>query len=170
MAAIPRFLENDEPVRSLAQHVEENGGERFFERPTWRRELAKLWTGAGAGEPERYETHGEMEENLRWELQQSKRLLEEHLPGKRATHFCYPWFQGSATTDRLAKRAGYSAVHYGLALPAPDGAANGAELPLRIQRVSEEYLCRLPGPGREPLAKVALRRVRSSLGRVGAGR
>lgn len=159
-------------MRSLARHVEANGGERFFERAGWRSELAKLWKGTDhdGGAPGRYETRDEMEENLRWELQQSKRLLEEKLPGKRATHFCYPWFQGSATTDRLAKLAGYSAVHYGLTLPPPSLESNTEELPVRIQRVSEEYLCRLPGPGRESLAAVAVRRVRASLGRVSAGR
>jgi len=173
MAAIPRFLENGEPVRCLARHVEENGGEGFFARPSWRSELAKLWEGAGtdaAVEPGRYETREEMETNLRWELQQSKQRLEEKLPGKSATHFCYPWFQGSTTTDRLARSVGYSAVHYGLRIPVVARGESEAELPRRIQRLSEEYLARLPGPGRESLSKIALRRIRGSVGRVRRGR
>ncbi len=112
-----------------------------------------------------YETHEEMEENLSWELAQSKWLLEQNLPGKSASHFCYPWFQGSSTTDRLARRAGYSAVHYGISIPRVRAEDADAALPLRIPRVSEEYLCRLPGPGRDSLAKVARRRVEASLGR-----
>jgi len=171
MAAIPRFLENREPVRSLARHVEENGGDRFFARPCWRSELAKLWEGAdgAGGEPGHYETREEMETNLRWELQQSKQRLEEMLPGKAATHFCYPWFQGSTATDRIARSVGYSAVHYGLRIPAAKRGESDAELPVRIQRLSEEFLCRLPGPGRESFSKVALRRLRGSVGRVSRG-
>ena len=88
-------------------------------------------------------------------------MLEERLGGKAVTHFCYPWFQGSAESDDLAARAGYTAVHYGLSLPAAPAAADGL---LRIPRLSEEYLQRLPGTGRVSLAQIWSARVRSSLG------
>lgn len=163
MAAIPRFVENAEPVNALARHVEEAGGDRFFERSGWRSELGRLWSGSAGRQPGRFESDAEMEKTILWELSESKRLLEERLPGKTVTHFCYPWFQGSATSDRLAGRAGYRAVHYGIALPRDDDGAHA--LPRRIQRISEEYQCRLPGRERTSLLEIALERIGGSLRR-----
>jgi hypothetical protein len=78
------------------------------------------------------------------------------LPGKAVRHFCYPWFDGCELASRLAAEAGYRTVHGGIGVRSRHRTAT----PLPVQRVSEEYLFRLPGEGRGGIAPVWLNRVR----------
>ncbi len=165
-AGRPRFLEPRALDEALAAHVAVRGGERFFAQEGWRRELEALVAQFSPGRRGRYETEAETRRALVWELGESKRLLEERLPGKLVTQFCYPWFQGSALSDRLAGEVGYAAVHYGLRLPRDR--APGSQIPLPIRRISDDYLLRLPGEGRLPLRAIWRERTASSLARLRA--
>jgi hypothetical protein len=155
-----RFLEEPELGRAMTRHVEERGGAAFFERPAWRREL----TAALAGWPERrgsFESPEDGRDAIRRELVLSKACLERRLAGKTVRHFCYPWFESCALADGLAAEAGYRTVHGGIDMRGGDPAA----VPLRIQRVSEEYLFRLPGEGRGGITRVWINRLRGFSGR-----
>jgi peptidoglycan/xylan/chitin deacetylase (PgdA/CDA1 family) len=168
MAGRPRFLEPRALDEALAAHVAVRGGARFFACEGWRRELEAIAAQFNPRRRGRFESEAETRRALAWELSESKRRIEERLPGKRVTHFCYPWYEGSAQTDQLAGEAGYRAVHYGLRLPR--GRATGASAPLRVRRVSEDYLLRLPGEGRLPLRAIWRERYSASLARLRAAR
>ncbi len=143
LSGIPRFCESSRLTDRLVEFVRSRGGARFFEDEHWRRELrrrfAELTDEDSVG---RVETPEEAAEKIEDELAESRRILEERLPGKSVVHFCYPWFTGSEAADELAGKCGYRTVFYGLP---PQGEGPG---PRRIRRVSEEYLQCLPGQGR----------------------
>jgi peptidoglycan/xylan/chitin deacetylase (PgdA/CDA1 family) len=162
LAGRARFVEEPELISAMTSHVEEHGGTAFFERPAWRRELASVLAAWPAQRRGRFEGPAEGREAMRRELVRSKALLEERLPGKAVRHFCYPWFESCALADRLAAEAGYRTVHAGVDASPGDPSA----LPLRIQRISEEYLFRLPGEGRGGITRVWIDRVRGLAGRT----
>ena len=152
----PRFREAPELAQALVDHVAARGGARFFERPSWRRELAAALDAWPEQRRGAFETPEQTREAIRDELTLSRELLEARLPGKTVRHFCYPWFDGCDLADRLAAEAGYRTVHGGVGVQSRDGTA----MPLPVQRISEEYLFRLPGEGRGGIAPVWLNRVR----------
>ncbi|MCH2171018.1 polysaccharide deacetylase family protein [Myxococcota bacterium] len=156
MAGTRRYFESEEAVARLVDHVAQAGGAPFFDRRRWRAELAQSWRTAAHDQAE-FESRSEMERAILWELSESKRVLEERLEGNQVSHFCYPWFEGSLFSDSLASRAGYETVHYGLSLPS----ISGEDRPptLRARRLSEDFLFRLPGPGRVSLYRIGFDRI-----------
>lgn len=158
-----RFKEPPELASHLTRYVAKEGGETFFGRRGWRRELREIldhFLSNGCGI---FESRSEMERSLRKELLESKRILERKLPGKTVSHFAYPWFVGSKLADDLAVEAGYRCVHYGLDIDRPHTSSTD-EL-VRIQRIPREYVRRLPGAGRVSLASVWIDRARHYLKR-----
>jgi hypothetical protein len=155
-----RFREDPELVRALVSRVEAEGGIEFFRRRDWRRQLRQLWADWPDGRRGGFETAAEMEAAMRFELVTSRQQIEARL-GKEVRHFCYPWFAGSPLADRCAADAGYRTVHYGILCPGdPPSAA-----PLRVARISEEYLMSLPGAGRSRPWSVWAERARRFVGR-----
>ncbi len=143
LAGIPRYCESGRLTDRLVELVRSRGEARFFESKHWRRELRRRFDELSAGDSEsRVETSEETAGKIEEALAESRRILEERLPGKSVVHFCYPWFTGSDAADELAARCGYRTVFYGLP-PRADGPG-----PRRIRRISEEYLQCLPGKGR----------------------
>jgi peptidoglycan/xylan/chitin deacetylase (PgdA/CDA1 family) len=104
-----------------------------------------------------YESALETEAAIRSELTRSKCLLESELPGKIINHFCYPWFQGSSVSDRIARECGYQSVFYGLDIGEDNNKYR--ELPFRIRRISEEYLFCLPGRQRHSMFSVWIAKI-----------
>jgi peptidoglycan/xylan/chitin deacetylase (PgdA/CDA1 family) len=149
----PRLLENSRLVEQLEAHVQQNGAERFFERADWRRELEKLhYDLLEQCQPAfEYETRDETEAALRKEMAESKRLLEGRLE-KEIDHLCYPWYQGSPPSDRIAAECGYRAVYYGLEYAENSDKKNVH--PHQVRRISEEYLHCLPGRGQSSVPRV----------------
>lgn len=123
-------------------------GAAFFDRPGWRRELRRIVSRRPPASRGRYETPGERDAALRREIVEAGRLIEDRLPGHRVRHLAYPWHDGSALADRLAAECGYRSVHYGAFLDTRPG---GRPEPIRVRRLPERYLERLPGPERIPL-------------------
>jgi hypothetical protein len=153
-----RFIESEAMINDLQTFIAETAGADFHERSGWRSEFDRFfrgWPRAARGE---YESHREMSEAIRREFAGSKSKLEERLPGKSISHFCYPWFKGSSLSDDLAAESGYRTVFCGSDLPGHR--PTGASRLFRIQRVGEEFLYRLPGKGRRGLASVLAGRLR----------
>lgn len=143
-----RFNESPQVLESTISYVAARGGRDFFERPSWRRELSAVfrrWPKSSLGA---YETHRDMVAAIRRECGESRRALEDRL-GKNVRHFCYPWFRGSPLADTIAVETGYRAVYGGPLLDT--GLREGL---LRVQRIGEEYLLRLPGKERTSLWSV----------------
>jgi peptidoglycan/xylan/chitin deacetylase (PgdA/CDA1 family) len=143
-----RFHEEPGVRTRCVEAVEAGGGERFFSRPGWERELRRL---VDRSIPGRIETPAEREEAIRRELQDSKRTIEEKI-GQPVDSLCYPWHASGPTARRLATEVGYSTAFAGK-LPGIQITRVGGD-PLAIARIGEDYLELLPGRGRSRLRSV----------------
>jgi hypothetical protein len=162
----PRFLEAPELAQALIDRVAARGGASFFGRASWRRDLMAVlgaWPEERRG---RFETPDETRNAVSDELALSKELLESRLPGKAVRHFCYPWFDGCDLADQLAAEVGYRTIHGGIGISNRDG----AKMPLPVQRISEEYLFRLPGEGRSGIGPVWTNRMRGFITKAAGSR
>lgn len=153
LAGDRRFREAPSVVQELVTHVADRGGPAYFDQPRWRTSLRRVLDRVPDGDLGAYETAADREAALRRELVESKRLIEDRL-GTVVRHLAYPWHAGSDLGDRLARDAGYRSVLYGSFLVGSPPAADG---PLRLRRLPERYLLRLPGRGRATLAEAFLR-------------
>lgn len=100
----------------------------------------------------RYETAAETEAAMRFDLSEARRLIRERA-GVEATTLCYPWHVFSDAAKRIAAQEGYVAAFAGKADRGPAISGRGAD-PFEIARVGEDYVERLPGPGRRSLASI----------------
>lgn len=153
-----RYLESSRLSKALAKHVKQNGGRSFFYNPGWRRQLMEKYRLL----TDQYALRGRMETDIErrlallYEFDTSRRLLEERLQ-KKVRHFCYPWFEGSDISDKIATGCGYRTFFYGLRVSENKLFANIHPCrPSRIARISEEYLFCLPGKGQKTPQQVFL--------------
>ncbi len=153
MAGRPQFFDDEALREAMVKFVQENGGTAFFEERNWRRELRAFFR---AQQPQhsmtRFETPVEQREAILADLQQSKRAIEERLPGKRVTQLCYPWFMGSALAVKLSQQAGYRVNYWGILPQRPSNRAG--ESLFYVPRLEDHYIFRLPGAGRKHLAAI----------------
>lgn len=160
----PRFFPDEKLKQACQQMVQENGGTEFFADKSWREKLLNRvkdyqQNGAIAG---RFESSDEQIASIRAELEESKQIIEEKLPGKNVRNFACPWNITSALTQKLLAEVGYKTSFVGIKnVPQPD------ELPenfLTVKRISGDFVLCLPGEGRQSFMKVILskmiRRVR----------
>ena len=134
--------EDSKKVRdACAKFVELNGGRLFFGSPDWREKLSAQVDSCFNESVER-EKFTELDDDIVYELVESKRIIEEKL-NKRVKHFCFPWFAASRISVEQAYKAGYETVHLGATAGFK---ANGEHLRVNmITRVQEEYFLALPG-------------------------
>ena len=156
LSDVPRMLTDDRIGDACAEFVASHGGARFFEDPSWRtrlREIAASEAAKSALQPRR-ETPGEQTAAIGREMAESKRVIEEMLPGKAVRHFCYPWHAAGKIASAEALTAGYVTSYLGKVdgryfNPAPCD-------PQRIARLGGDFFFRLPGKGRVSLLGILL--------------
>ena len=144
--------------QACIDYVAGHGGVEFFQSRGWRRNLlqvVKTYRRMHVDEGF-FEGDAQREDAIREELLESRRMLEERLPGKRVEHLCYPWGQGSELAVTLSGEVGYSTnfwchVNRGYT-------TNTSTNPYYIARISEQFLLMLSGKRRMSLARVALKR------------
>jgi peptidoglycan/xylan/chitin deacetylase (PgdA/CDA1 family) len=153
MAGRPRFREADGVAQACVEHVAANGGEGFFRTRDWREELSRIVRereervgAAGVHEDPR-----SLREAMLHSLAESRRLIEERL-GTEVRHLCYPYTIGSDMAVALSREAGYRTNFWG-AVSGRRGNAPGDD-PFRCTRLKGDYVFRLPGRGRKPLAAI----------------
>jgi hypothetical protein len=105
----------------------------------------------------RFETMAEVREAVRFDLGEARRLIREKA-GIDATSLCYPWHVDSPLAREVAAEVGYVAGFAGKASSPPAISRPGSSL-LSIARVGEDYVERLPGPGRKSLLSVLRRKM-----------
>jgi len=156
-----RYFDDPGLREACAEFVRRQGPE-FFSRNDWRHRLTRVVAEFKATHAlvERLENVHERDHAIRYELGESKRLLELNLPGKPIRHFCNPWYVGSALMARMAGEAGYSALHLG-ASPGFVYHRDDTDLKL-ILRLQGEYLMALPGRGRTGMRGVFSEKLQSS--------
>ena len=121
--------------------------------PAWPRPQALLGVDAALEDSLRNEPLP-MEEDFR----RAKALLESQLPGKTVRHLAFPCYDGTPEAVDAAVRCGYEACYWGVTPLQPVNTRRTS--PLRVSRVSYEYLRRLPGTGRCTLRDVVDHRLR----------
>ena len=153
-AGRPRFLDDEGARARAVELVAARGGAAFFADPAWRRILSAeirphLVLHGSAG---RYETAAETAAALDAELVSSRAAIERVLPGHEVRSFCLPWFAGSELAIARARAAGYTSCCFGVK---PGRRTNRpGDDPLTTVRLPADYIHRLPGRGRLPLATV----------------
>jgi len=147
----PRYFD-DETLRQICiRHVAMHGGTDFFSQKEAQRELFKIVQDYRNrhGEQGRFQTPDESGKAMVRELEGSKRLIEEKLPGHRVRHFCYPWWNGCDQALNLSREIGYATNFWG---KLPRRAMNRpGDDPFHIVRLRDYYIYRLPGEGRKSL-------------------
>lgn len=143
----PAFVERPDLVRALIDRVASRGSDAFFASPSWRRTLREELSHWPLRDRGRFETAEETEAAMRREIVGAREALERRLPGARVRHLAYPWHAGGRLADRLAAEQGKRSVFYG-----PSISSTGSPGLLRIRRLPESYLPRLPGRGRATFA------------------
>ena len=105
-----RFFPDPDAVRAVTDQVAAQGGRAFCEAPRWRESLAQHIRKLGTqnGFPGHYETDADREVRIRYELSQSKQLIEHNLR-KQVDFICWPGGGNDATVRRLALEVGYKA-------------------------------------------------------------
>jgi peptidoglycan/xylan/chitin deacetylase (PgdA/CDA1 family) len=141
--AVPKAL-----VEACRERVVKGGGMMFFEDPQWERRLRETVNRARPWQLEAID----LLEQQRWELVQSKKMLEENLRGKVVRHFCYPNSVGLDRSVALSAEAGYESNTWGLH-DARKCNRPGCD-PFWIGRIKHDFIYRLPGDGRKSLAEV----------------
>ena len=154
------------PDAGLIAHLREVAsarGETFFTGDDWRATLfqaASDWQDR-TGSLGRYETSEETANAIRQELIASREQIEARLPGHRVRHLCLPYTIGSDLAVALAKEAGFESCFWGVR---PDRRSNiPVADPMYSVRLKGDFLRRLPGEGRQPLAAIFWEKVRRRL-------
>lgn len=98
------------------------------------------------------ETEAEVESAIRFDLGEARRLIRERA-GTEARTVCYPWHVHSETARRIAAEVGYEAGFAGKVSGRSPISRPGSD-PFEIARVGEDYVERLPGPGRRRLLSI----------------
>ncbi len=101
---------------------------------------------------QRYELDGETREAMRFDLEEARRCIREKA-GVEASALCYPWHVYSDLAKEVAAEVGYAAAFAGKTSQGPAISRPGSDL-FALARVGEDYVERLPGPGRRSLPSV----------------
>jgi hypothetical protein len=153
----PRYFDDPEVRSGCVQWVAAQGGERFFQGIDWRRQLTGYFrTAAGSGTG-RFETAAQQRRAMLDDLRQARLLLEAQLQ-RPVRHLCYPWGVGGALSVALSRQAGYRS-NFWVTNAQRNGNRTG-DSPFHIPRLKDDYLLRLPGEGRRPLADILLAKLR----------
>lgn len=149
LSDVRRFSPDPRTAEACALLAEGRGPD-FFLSPGWRvtlREIAFRQPVQGS-----YESEAERAEAVRFELTKSRRTIEARLPGKEVRHICYPWHEAGSLALRLSRDAGYRTNFLGKV--GGRYYTRKPSSPMKIARVSGDYLFRLPGKGRVSLISI----------------
>jgi len=149
-----RFLDDEAARARAVDLVTARGGAAFFADPDWRRILhAEIRHHiARHGRAERFESAASTSAAIDAELVASRAAIERELPGHEVRSLCFPWFAGSELAVARARAAGYTSCCFGVR---PDRRTNRTgDDPCSTVRLPSDYILRLPGRGRLPLASV----------------
>jgi peptidoglycan/xylan/chitin deacetylase (PgdA/CDA1 family) len=133
-----RFNDDAAIRRQCMELVRSKGGEAFFARPTWQREL-KAITARGRG---RYESDEERLRDIRDELERARSVLNARLRTNTVRYLCFPWGIGGSTAAAAAREVGYEIAFsdrlFGFR------AVRAGDDPYRLMRLNGKFITRLP--------------------------
>jgi hypothetical protein len=154
-----RYVDSEKVRDKCVNHVRRNGGETFFTRDGWQKDLmniAKKYSES-KNTKNNFETLGERNEAIEYSLAKSKEILERRLRGCNINHFCYPWGIGSEIAVQLSKKVGYDSNYWGKATTKLCNRTGHDTY--RINRIGEDFIFMLPGKGRKTLARLLFKKI-----------
>ena len=131
-----RFFPPEQISDAILRHVDDSGGEAFFTRPEWEKELRelhhRLWERFGSHAIT--ESQDEYHQRMYTEIKESKTIIEKELD-KQVNFICWPGGAYNKACIEVANEAGY--LSWTLASKDATAFRNtpGAD-PSRIKRVS----------------------------------
>lgn len=137
-----RRYDNPGAFEACTRHVRQNGGEAFFDRPDWERELRTL-AGSFQG---RQETPAQRDRAILEDLAAAREQLNAALNTTAVRHMCFPWAIASQPGEVAAQQAGYESA-FGDRLFGGRSVRAG-DPPYRLMRLKHQLLYCLPGRGR----------------------
>ena len=143
-------------VDACVAHAHAEGGAAFFDRRDWETELRRVASKIG-----RSGSWVSLIAEKRWELAESKRLLEERLGRMDVKHFCYPNGLGSSGSIAFSRELGYASSSWGL-LDQRVTNRRGSN-PHLLSRIKHDFVFSLPGDGRQSLLQVLKMKIRRRL-------
>lgn len=156
MSGEPVYRPDPRLSDACVEHVVRSGGSEFFAGRGWRSELDRVV----ADWRHRYGGSGHMEDPARQQrervadLRRARELIEQRLPGTDVRHLCYPYTVGSGPAVEASREAGYRTNFWGIL---PDRRDNRpGQDPYFCPRLKGDFIFRLPGRGRKPLATILL--------------
>ena len=155
----PRYFDPVELRTACAGYVVDNGGENFFHKCDWKRQLQQIALEYQKHIKENtFETRRQVERKIVNEVRASKLEIESKL-NKSVRHFCFPWFVGSVVGLAALESEGYLSAYMG---ETNGSAQKPSAMKLQLtNRVQEEYLFALPGKGSHSLLQVLKTKIRS---------
>jgi len=103
-----KVTENGELTQALIEYVESKGGADFFNGTEWKKQLFEFSENFKKNNPGLYteETEEEYEKRLKYELAESKSIIEKKL-NKTVNHVCWPFGGWNEKTVHYAMQYGY---------------------------------------------------------------
>jgi hypothetical protein len=109
--AIPRrFLDAEDYVARCQQTVQDQGGAAFFRQPDWE---ARLRAEASSHAPGTWERDEQRRQRYRFDLRESKRLIETRLPGADVRVLAPPWGHMHEELPAIAGELGFELLVMG---------------------------------------------------------
>ena len=157
----------DEKIQNLCNdNINQNGEFRFFITDGWREKLTSLIDEYRKNNEisDSFETEEDQRKNIHFELEESQKLIEEKLSGKKVRYFACPWNETSIITQEILKEIGYKISFVGMRLELEQEEHNNF---FTIKRISGDFVRCLSGKERKSLLNVMLskifRRIRSGV-------
>jgi hypothetical protein len=154
-----RFIDSEQVKDKCIDHVKRNGGESFFARDGWEKDLMNIAQNCASyhNQKKSFETQKKRNEAIEYSLAKSKEILENGLNGPEIIHFCYPWGIGSDLAVQLSKKVGYLSNFWGKATHKLCNRIGHDSY--RINRIGEDFIFMLPGKGRKNLAELLFKKL-----------
>ncbi len=137
--AVCRFIPLAKEVSALTGYVEQQGGVRFFDQPDWKEKLFEVSreTRRTIKKQGDFESDQEQETRYRYELMESKKILESRL-GKPMNFLCWPGGGYNQKSQEMALEI-YTAVTLGSVDKNPAANRVGEDSKL-IRRIGVPFL------------------------------
>ena len=148
-----RYIANETVNEACIKFVEANGGENFFQKTGWRKQLLTVHkrTKSKFEKDIHYQSITERLDDIAYELSTSKKEIELKL-NKSVDHLCLPWYRASGKTINIAKEVNYKGCYWGIV---KNKSVNKVgDNPFFIKRINHNFIFSLPGKKRKPIFKV----------------
>ena len=157
MQAETRYFDDEHLRNYCISEVKKCGGKLFFNNKNWKSVLVELVRNYKINNiiSDQYEDIHDRDQALLEEFCESKRIIEEKLPGKEVTQLCFPWYEAGDFAIEMSKKAGYKINLFGRRKGHLTNRPGSN--PFEIVRVEDIFLERLPGNGRKSILQTLVK-------------